>query len=167
MKNYISQLRYILFGIIMATMFACGSLPDIKNDSEVREFLSENKLYMEGDCTFSSEGTFQIVPASPNDPTHIYKGVYTLGEYDEGISREIKLIFNNYGYITDGHTFNGTNFQGVGRQLNGKISIWKYQMGVKGDLTLKENHPAGWIVGEGGETEINTKTTNRYELEPK
>jgi hypothetical protein len=150
--------------MMLIVLTSCSSVPNINDDDELKSFLGTRKMYLQGDCTFDKNGTFQIIPAAPGDKTPIYRGSYSFGKID-GIRREITMHFDNGGDITDGSTFNGTNFKGVGRRLHGWLIATKYHWKVKADIEMDINDAAGYKVGTEGETEINTTTTETYELE--
>jgi len=115
------------------TFISCNSV-DLKDKDSVTNWIDGKYMVMDCDCgddigrlTFNKNGTFYLKSPSPNDPTQYYEGKWYLGEFrtyndGSGAMRDITISFNNYGWITDNHRFNGTRFDGYGREITGFIS---------------------------------------------
>lgn len=171
MKNL--KLLFPVLGLLIVTLLSsCGDV-NLKDDKKVADFLRKHNLELEGDWNFYKDGTFDLVPASPNDPNQLYKGIWTLGKYweceikgcDLNPTREITIAFANYGWVTDGHNFNGTNFSGVGRKLQGTIM----NTSISGWFISFEdnNYTGGWVVDKNGDTQLQGKSRYQCDLKKK
>lgn len=121
MKN---KMAFIVFASIILT--SCGGV-DLKNEKSVKNWLDGKSLFIEGKLIFSKDGSFSLKPQNSNDPTQNYTGTWELGSFrtqsdGSGAMRDITIRFNTTGYITDGNSYNGTNFSGFGKVITGFIS---------------------------------------------
>jgi len=109
----------ILF--VLAIFTSCSM--DLKDEKSVSNWIDGKSIFIEGKLVFHSDGTFNLKPQMPNDPTQNYTGTWVLGSFrthsdGSGGMRDLTIKFSNSGFITDG----GNQTVGYGKVVTGFIS---------------------------------------------
>lgn len=157
-KNKIIQIVVIL----MLSIFS--SCTDLNKDSDVIKLICDHTIFIEGEMIFKKDGTFSLVPQKPNDPTQLYEGTWTLGNCincdNKDAEREIRIKFNNRGWITDDHSENGINYSGISTELHGYILKHSYKWNIRFDRKVTYNE----FLNSDGERSVDNSSTWWREL---
>jgi hypothetical protein len=139
--------KIFIISITLAIFSSCGY--NISETDSVKDLLKDHTIFLDGDINFKEDGSFEMKPQSPSDPTQKYYGVWEIGYCNdcesENPTRDIKIIFKNTGYATDGSSFEETGSMsttGYGTILEGKLEksddgyqiVFEYE--ASGNMTI-------------------------------
>ncbi len=152
---------------ILSILNSCGY--DLSDDDSTKDLLVNHTIFLGGNVNFKKDGTFEMKPQSPSDPTQKYIGTWEIGYCNncetDYTSRDITIEFKNRGHVTDGATASelGYNETGLGTHLEGYIEkiAGEYQIEFKkiatGNLYIESDGSQNYDRSESYIRELQPK----------